>query len=582
MLFSELVNFFEKIERITARTTIIDSLVNLFRKTPKDIIDKVVYLIQGEIYPDYYGIELGIGEKLTLRAISNAYGVETYELEKLLKKFGDIGRVAEYASKRKKQVTLFRQQLTVKRVYETLEKIAKTTGEKSQDIKVRLLSSLYVDASPKEAKYLTRIVLGELRLGVADMTILDALAIAFAKSIGYREEIEKAYNLCSDLGEIAKVLANEGLEGIRKYKIKPGRPIRMMLAQRVENVREAALKLGREIAAEWKYDGERFQAHKIDSKVILFSRRLENITEQYPDAVDLIRKRIKAKETIIEGEIVAINPETGEFLPFQELMHRRRKHDIESAVKKYPINIFLFDILYKDGESLIERPYKERRKILEEIVDANDRLMLSKQIITKDLEEIQKFFLEAIENGCEGLVLKDLDGIYRAGAREWLWIKLKKSYQSKMIEPVDLVVVGAFYGKGRRAKSYGALLVASYNKEKDIYETVCKVGSGFTDADIERLPEILDKYKMDRCHPKVFSKMEADVWFEPRVVIEVIGDELTLSPVHTCCYGKIQAGSGIAIRFPRFLRYRFDKDARDATTSDEILDMYKRQLKKVE
>ena len=582
MLFIELANFFEKIERITARSTIIDSLVNLLRKTPKDLIDKVIYLIQGEIFPSFYGIELGLGEKLTLKAVSLAYGIESYELEKMLKRFGDIGKVAEIAASKKKQVTLFKQPLTVKRVYETLEKIAKTTGEKSQDLKVRLLSGLFVDASPKEAKYLTRIILGELRLGVADMTILDALTIAYAKSIGFRDEIERAYNLCSDLGEIAKILVNEGLEGIRKYKIKPGRPIRMMLAQRVENVKEVAFKIGGKMAAEWKYDGERIQAHKIGSKVILFSRRLENITNQYPDAVEMLRKGLKSNETIVEGEIVAINPDTGEFLPFQELMHRRRKHDIEIAVKRYPINIFLFDILYKDGESLIDKPYIDRRKILEEIVEQKNGLMLSKQIITDNLEEIEKFFLEAIENGCEGLIIKDLKGTYRAGAREWLWIKLKKSYHSKMIEPVDLVVVGAFYGKGRRAKSYGALLVASYNKEKDIFETVCKVGSGFTDTDIERLPEILNKYRINKCHPRVFSKMEADVWFEPNVVVEVIGDELTLSPVHTCCYGKIQAGSGIAIRFPRFLRYRFDKDAKDATTSDEILEMYKRQLKKVE
>ena len=583
MNYSEIVEVYEKIEATSSRIRMTNLLVGLFTKTPKEIIDKVVYLTQGKIYPDYYGIELGIAEKMAIKAMSIAYGVGTREIERLLSKLGDLGLVAQELASRKKQVSLFYKPLTVERVYETLDKIARATGEGSQDLKIRLLSGLLADAKPKEAKYIVRTVTGNMRLGIADMTILDALSIAFLKTKKYRDAVERAYNLTNDLGDVARTLAYEGIEGIKKYKIKPGKPIRMMLAQRMENVREILLKVGGKAACEWKYDGERVQIHKIGEKILLYSRRAENITEQYPDVCELAKTSIKAEEAVVEGEIVAYNPETFELLPFQELMHRRRKYGIEEAMKKYPVITFLFDVLYVDGEDLTQKPFIERRKRLEEIVNKNDKFRLSNMIVSEDPEEIEKFFYEALENGCEGLMIKALDGVYQAGARGWLWIKLKKSYESKIIEPIDVVVVGAFFGKGRRAKTYGALLAAVYNKDKDVFETICKVGSGFTDKDLEKLPEIFDKYKIEKRHARVVSELEADVWFTPAVVIEIIGDELTLSPVHTCAYGVIREGVGIAVRFPRFTgRWRFDKSPEDATTTKEIIEMYKAQLKKIE
>ncbi|RLE51683.1 MAG: ATP-dependent DNA ligase [Candidatus Methanomethylicota archaeon] len=592
MEYSVIVDVYEKIEATTKRLEMTDLLVSLLSKTPKEIIDKVIYLTQGKLYPDYVGIELGIAEKLAMRALAIASGLSLKEIENELKKTGDIGIAAELALKKRRTKTLMEffgapvkiQKLTVQTVYETLEKIAKATGEGAQDTKVKLLVSLLRRASPKEAKYLLRTVTGKLRLGIADMTILDALAIAFCKTKEVRPIIERAYNISSDLGAVAKTLAYEGLEGVKKFKITVGRPIRPMLAERLSSPEEILEKLGGRCAAEYKYDGERIQAHKKGDEVILFSRRLENITHHYPDACELIRTNIKAEEAIVEGECVAINPETGEMQPFQELMHRRRKYGIEEAMKLYPVSLFMFDALYVDGEDLTIKPYPQRREILRKIVEEGDRIKLSSYKIIDNAKDLEEFFLEAVEEGCEGLVCKSLnpDSVYQAGSRGWLWIKYKRDYKSEMIDTVDLVVVGAFWGKGRRAGTYGALLMAAYDPEKDMFRTICKVGSGFTDEDLKKLPEILEPYKIPHIHSRVDSKIEADVWFVPAVVLEIIGAEITLSPLHTCGLNAIREGAGLAIRFPRFTgRYRTDKKPEDATTVKEIIEMYKAQLKKV-
>ena len=573
----------EEIEATTKRLEMTDSLVKLFKKTPAELIDKVIYLIQGKIYPDFVGIKLGIAEKLAIKAISQAYGVDKNEVLRDFKRLGDLGTVAKELAAKRTQAVLASAPLTVERVHETLDEIARASGARSQEAKIGLLAGLLADATPKEAKFIVRTVTGKMRLGIADMTILDALAIAYTGSKENRKHIERAYNTSSDLGDVAKTLATSGLEGIKNYKIRVGRPIRMMLAQRLASADEILNKLGGEAACEWKYDGERIQIHKKGKEVILFSRRLENITEQYPDVCATVREHVQCNEAIIEGECVAVHPDTGELLPFQELMHRRRKYGVEDAAKRFPVSLFLFDVLYIDGEDLTQQEYIVRRKKLEEIVLCDERIRLTEMLRTSDLSEVERFFEHAIEAGCEGLILKALNGVYQAGARGWLWIKLKRSYQSKMVEPIDVVVVGAFHGRGRRSGSYGALLAAVYDKENDVFTTISKVGSGFKDEDLENLPKMLSPYEIEHVHPRVKSEIEADVWFTPSVVMEIIGDELTLSPVHTTAFGKIREGAGIAVRFPRFTgRWRFDKSPEDATTVEEIVEMYKSQLKKVE
>jgi len=582
--YAEIAEAYEKIEATTKRLEMTDLLVNLLKNTPKDIIDKVVYLTQGKIYPDFVGIEIGVAEKLAIKALARASGRKESEIEEDLKKSGDIGETAQKIIAKKKQVTFFHQPLTVQRVYETLDKMAKASGSGAIDAKMSLLAGLLADATPKEAKYIMRTVTGNLRLGIADMTVLDALAIAYGGGKESRELIERAYNISSDLGRVAKIVAEKGLEGIKEFHVSIGEPIRPMLAERLSSPEEILEKLGGKCIAEYKYDGERVQIHKNGENVILFSRRLENISNQYPDAVQLVKKHVKAKEAILEAECVAIDVDTGELRPFQELMHRRRKYGIEKAMEEYPVSLFMFDALYIDGKDLTLEPYPIRRQALERIIEQSERVQIAKHIIANNAKELENFFLEAIEEGCEGLVCKSMakDSVYQAGARGWLWIKYKRDYKSEMTDTVDLVVVGAFHGRGKRAGTYGALLLAAYNPENDTFETVTKCGTGFSDEDLAKLPEMMKKHVILHKHPRVNSMIEADVWFEPVVVIEVLGAEITLSPIHTCAINAIRKGSGLAIRFPRFTgNYRLDKAAEDATTVNEIVEMYHRQLKKI-
>ena len=561
-----------------------DLLVDLLKNTPKDVIAKVVYLTQGKIYPDFVGLEIGVAEKLAIKALARASGMKESEIEEDLKKSGDIGETAQNFLAKKKQVTFFQKTLTAERVYETLDKMAKTTGSGAVDSKMALLAGLLSDASPKEAKYIMRTVTGNLRLGIADMTVLDALAIAYGGGKEARELVERAYNISSDLGRVANVVAEKGLEGIKKFQVLVFEPIRPMLAERLSSPEEILEKLGGKCIAEYKYDGERVQAHKKGNEVILYSRRLEDISDQYPDAIELVKNHMKAKEAILEGECVAIDLETGEMRPFQELMHRRRKYEIERAIEQYPVSLFMFDALYVDGKDLTLDAYLVRRKALEKALKESDRVKAAKHIITSKAKQLEAFFEEAIADGCEGLVCKAIgkDSVYQAGARGWLWIKYKRDYKSEMTDTVDLVIVGAFHGRGKRAGTYGALLLAAYNPDADTFETVTKCGTGFTDKDLANLPETLRKHVIPRRHSRVQSMLEADVWFEPKVVLEILGAEITLSPIHTCAIDSIRKGSGLAIRFPRFTgNYRVDKAAEDATTSAEVVEMYRGQLKKI-
>jgi DNA ligase 1 len=585
--YAEIADAYEKIEATAKRLEMTDLLVNLLKAAPKDLIDKVVYLTQGKLYPDFEGVEIGVAEKLAIKALARVSGRKETEIEEDLKKSGDIGETAQNFLAKKKQVTLFQQEihaLTVQRVYDTLDKMAKTSGSGAVDSKLALLRGLLSDASPKEAKYLLRTVTGDLRLGIADMTVLDALAIAYGGGKESRELIERAYNISSDLGRVANIVAYKGIEGIKQFQVQVFEPIRPMLAERLPSPEEILAKLGGKCAAEYKYDGERIQLHKKGNRVVLYSRRLENISDQYPDAVELVKKYVDADEAILEGECVAMDLETGEMRPFQELMHRRRKYGVEEAMAAYPVSLFMFDVLFVDGKDYTQEPYLTRRKALEDTIKKSLSVTLAKHVIASTVKSLEAFFEEAIEDGCEGIMCKSVgkESIYQAGARGWLWIKYKRDYKSEMTDTVDLVVVGAFHGRGKRAGAYGALLLATYNKKDDTFETVTKLGTGFTDKDLAELPEMLRKHEIPKKHSRVVSMLEADVWFEPVLVLEVLGAEITLSPIHTSAMDSIRKGAGLAIRFPRFTgKYRTDKAPEDATTDKEAVEMYRAQLKKV-
>ena len=585
MKYSRIADAYEKIEATTKRLEMTDYLVEILKETPTSLIDKVVYLTQGKLYPDFVGIEIGVAEKLAIRAVARAAGHREKEIEEDTQQGGDLGETTQKFMAKKAQATLgFSTPLTVERVYETLDKMANSTGSGSVDLKLGLLAGLLSDASPIEAKYIIRTVTGSLRLGIADMTVLDALAVAFGGGKETREHLERAYNISSDLGRVAQIVAEEGMEGIKKFRVMPGEPIRPMLAERLSSSEEILEKLGGKCIAEYKYDGERVQAHKKGDNVILFSRRLENITDQYPDGVEYIRKHVLAEEAIVEAEAVAVDPTTGEMKPFQELMHRRRKYGIKEAMAEHPISLFMFDVLYVDGKDLTQQPYPIRHKHLQQVIEQTDNIQVAEYIIAENPEQLEQYFEKTVEGGSEGIMCKSVndDSVYQAGARGWLWIKYKRDYRSEMTDTVDLVVVGAIHGRGKRAGTYGTFLLAAYNPDKDLFETVTKVGTGFTDADLEKLPKLLNKHKIAHKHPRVDSSLDVDVWFEPVIVIEIRGAEMTLSPIHTCAMNVIRDAAGIAIRFPRFTgKYRVDKAAEDATTTEEIVEMYRNQLKKI-
>jgi len=578
--FAQLVESYERIASTTKRLEMTDHLVALFREVPKDAIDQVVYLTRGRVAPDYAGVELGLAEKLAIRAIALATGQADETIVDAWKTSGDLGTVADELLRTRKQAALITEPLTVSKVYDNLREIATTAGEGSQQRKIRLLAELLTGAEPREAKYIARMVVGKMRLGVADMTIVDALAATFA-SKAQRDVVERAYNVSSDLGEVARALAQDGLEGLGSIRLKLFRPIRAMLAERLETLAEIFERLG-ECALEYKYDGLRVQAHVSKDRIGLYSRQLEDITGQFPEIVDGLRSAISARDGIVEGEAVPVDPNTGEFLPFQEVSRRRgRKTDVDRMAKEFPVTLFAFDCLLRDGEDLTTRPFRERRDALTSVVRETDAIRFATIRVTGDAKAGEAFFDEALQAGCEGLMAKALDSTYDAGARGFQWIKFKKEYSADMSDTIDLVVVGAFAGRGKRAGTYGALLMAAYDAQADIFRTTCKLGTGFDDATLFALPDRLKDMRIAHRPPRVDSKLSPDVWFEPRAVLEVRGAEMTVSPVHTCAWGAIREGAGLAVRFPRFTgRWRDDKGPEDATTAKELLGMYRMQTRR--
>ena len=583
MQFSIIAEMFEKMENTSKRIELTNILVELLKKTPKKIIPNVVYLLQGILRPNFEGVELGVAEKLAIRSISKSSGLPIKKIENDYKNCGNLGLTASNILKLKTQTTFTAEKITLERVYETLIKIANVEGKGSQDLKMKYISSLLNDATPIEAKFVLNILLGTLRLGIAENTVMDALSIGFTGKKENREQVEAAYNVSSDLGKVAEVIAHEGLDGIKKFQISLFNPVRPMLADRIKSEEDAIKKMPAEFAAEYKLDGERVQIHKQVDKIILFSRSLENITKYYPDIVENIGNSLDVNDGIFEAEIVAINENTGEFLPFQELMHRRRKYKLKEAVLQYPITVNFFDVLYFDGKNCLGLKYSERRKILESSVKENNFAKLVPIAIVKNENQIEDFLENSINSGCEGLMLKILDAPYRAGIRGGNWLKLKREYRNELGDSLDLVVIGAYFGKGRRTGRYGTLLLATYNEEKDNFPSICKVGTGFTDESLDQLYQILSNKVILKKNPRVESEMEADVWFEPELVLEIVASEITLSPIHKTELDIIRKGSGLALRFPKFTgKIRVEKSPEDASTGEEVSSLYKGQTKVVD
>jgi len=583
MKFSLVADTLSYMENTTKRLELTQHLVDLFKITPADIIPKVVYLLQGKLRPDHEGVEIGIAEKIAIKSLSKSSGISIKKIEDEYKDTGDFGQVASKILEQKTQTTFLSQNITVERVYDTLYKIAELKGARSQDMKMKYISSLLNDATPTEGGFIAKIITSNLRLGIADYTILDALSVAYTGSKENRPALEHAYNVCSDLGKVSKAVAEKGLDSLKDFQVAIFSPIRPMLAERVKSPQEAHEKMGLEFASEYKLDGERVQVHRQEEKIVLYSRSLENITSYYPDIVENIDKSLKSDEIILEAEVVAINDDTGEFLPFQELMHRRRKYKIAQAVQEYPITVNFFDILLVDKKSCLEVPYAERRKLLEKNVTEDSFAKIMPMVLVKTDGEVEDSLENAINSGCEGIMLKQLDSPYRAGARANNWLKLKREYRNELGDSLDLVVVGAFYGRGRRTGRYGALLLSAYDDKTDEFPSICKVGTGFTDESLDQFYQILSDKITVKKDPRIQSGLEADVWFEPEIVIEIVASEITLSPIHKVAMDKIRKGSGLALRFPKFTgKIRFEKTSENATNIDEIVTLYNSQKRVVQ
>ncbi len=580
LLYETLANAYDEVETTSGSLEKIRLFSELLQKADPNEVQYIVALTIGKLHPDWKSQpEIGIAEKMAIQVVAAAASVPESDVQDSLRRTGDIGSTAESLLQKSAQATLFSQDLTVSVVFDTLDQAAKASGSGSNKIKVSKLVGLLTDAKPIEARYILRTVTGSLRLGLGHMGLIDSLAAAFTEDKDTRNDIEAAFNVCSDLGEVASVLAKDGIEAVRAIRTNVGIPIRMMAAKKLSSPEEIIEKAGGKVLVENKYDGERVQVHKIGNEVILYSRRQEVITTQYPDVVKLVQDHVKSKTCVLEGECVAIDPSTGKMRPFQELMRRRRKTDIEATQAEVPIAIFFFDILFADGKDVTSLPMLKRRELMEKIVDTTDRVNLTVAELTDSPERLQVIFEEAIETGHEGVIAKAThkDSTYQAGARSWLWIKLKASYTEGLSDSADLVIVGAIHGRGKRTGLYGAILASAYDIDSDTYPTVCKIGTGFTDDMLAEFKERLDRHKLEQKHPKVISDIDADVWFEPIEVIEVLGDEITLSPTHPAGR-KILKDGGLAIRFPRFTgRWREDKDPTQATSVDDLIEAFERQ-----
>jgi len=566
---------YRDLEQVSSRLALTERLATLLAQTPNELLPTVCYLCQGLIAPEFAGIDLGLAEKLAIRAVGTAAGVDPAQVTVLVRETGDLGQAAE---------RLFDQRpalagggLEVSEVVRTLHEIAAAEGAGSQGRKLELLGGLLDRATPVEARYLLRLVTRNLRLGIGTPTILDALAQVHAGGKAARPVLERGYNICCDLGKVAATVVAGGLAAVEQLRVEPGNPVRVMLAQRLSDAGEILARLGGQCAAEYKYDGVRVQAHRTaDGTIRLFTRRLEEISDQFPDVVELLAG-VGPAEVILEGEVVAYDAAAGELRPFGEVMLRRRKHGIDEAVRDVPIGLFCFELLYADGQDLTMLPYPQRRAALEAAVTLSPRLRLTTAAQVSDPVALDALFAQAVTDGCEGLVCKSTgpDSGYKAGARGWQWIKLKRDYRTELADTVDLVVIGAFAGRGRRAGGYGAVLLAAYDADADMFRAVTKCGSGFSDADLAGLPDRLATLASEHRPARVDARQEPDVWFEPGLVIEILSAELTLSPNYTAAWGQVNDDAGLAMRFPRFTgRWRDDKAPEDATTTLELVQLF--------
>ncbi len=588
MKFTSLATYFEKLEGTSSRLELIQILSDLF-KTSDDAqeISEICYLVQGRIAPFYEPIEIGMADKMVAAAIAQAFETAKEDVWEQYQKVGDMGTVASQLNSKVKDQN---SKLSINDVFNQLTAIAHTSGEGSVEKKITALSDLLKSVDAISAKFLVRIPLGKLRLGIGDPTILDAVVTAKVGEKTQRKVLEGAYNRTSDLGYIAKHFWTGGLEAVAKLSVTVGRPIRSELCERLPNPQKVIEKMI-EVDAQFKYDGFRVQIHKDGNNIRIFSRNLEETTHMFPELIEATIKQVKATTAILDGEAIAYHPESEEFLPFQETTKRRRKHNIEETAKELPLKSFIFDILFKNGKSLLDEPLTTRLKIMQETIDGTEVLIPSTSQEISDPKILALLLEEAISKGLEGLVVKKLNSPYEAGGRNFNWVKLKRHSSGELHDTIDCVILGYIYGKGKRAAfGAGALLVGLYDKKRDMFVTVSRIGTGLSDDEWRSIKEKAKGLEIDHKPARVESLITPSVWVEPEIVIEVLADEITRSPLHTAGMDLSQTNGqrpttndqiGYALRFPRLVSFRDkDKKPEDATSVDELIEMFAEQGKK--
>ena len=554
--FDCFVSVCRRIESISGSIEITGVVSDLLRSVDDDELAIVARFIMGEVFPRWTGLELGVGPNLLYMAIAKAAGIKVSQVKDLVRDLGDVGEAARAALVNKTEVSFSsffggKSSISIGEVYSRFLEIARFSGKGSQSAKVRTLQYLFSSVSPDEAVYISRLALEELRIGVGEGIVRDAIAEAFGVD---KELVERGYMLTNDLGMVACTAKRGGEAGLRGLGIQVGRPVKMMLAQVVESSEAAVSALGC-VAVEWKFDGARIQVHKDGDRVILYSRRLENVTDSLPDIVGRVRSRVVAREAILDGEVVAIG-EDGKPMAFQQLLRRfRRKHGVEGILGKIPLTLNLFDIMYMDGRSLIDLPLRERRRFLTGAVREGEGLLLAKETITSDPHVIDSVYADALEAGHEGVMLKNPLSVYTPGKRGRNWLKLKP-----IMENLDLVVVGGEWGKGRRAHLIGSYVLACIDPESRELLQIGRVGTGMSDEDLKDLTEVFREL--------IVSEEGRDLSFEPKIIFEVAYEEIQKSSNYS---------SGYALRFPRLVRVRYDKSLDDADTIDRVESLYLRQ-----
>jgi DNA ligase-1 len=570
MKFSDLAAYLDQLEATNSRNELIRILSELYRACSTDEIEPITYLIQGRLAPFFEPVEIGLGERLLIAAMATAYGMAKEDVTKSYRRLGDLGLTAQaLAPKTRRNVP------SVVEVHRRLSEIAGTSGEGSLKGKLDLFAALLKELDASSAKHLVRITVGKMRLGIGDPTVLDALSFAKEGDRSLRPVLEAAYNRTSDLGLIARTLWAKGVKGMDALKVTVGKPLRSQLAERLPNPEAVIKKLGL-VGVQPKYDGFRVQIHKNGREVSIFSRNLETMTPMFPELV-AATKGLAVKSVILDGEAIAYNPELEEYVPFQETTARRRKEGIDEFAARVPLRAFVFDIMFRNGSDLTPLPYEQRFAIVDELLQGSDTLQAAPLTKTDSAEVLTRELLDNISRGLEGVVAKRLDSPYQAGARNFNWVKLKRNTSGELTDTIDVVLIGYYRGKGKRAEfGAGALLAGVYDSDKDEFVTISKLGTGLSDEGWRDLHKKVNRLEVTEKPARVRSLLTPDVWLQPDVVVEVLADEITPSPRHTA--GMVGDKPGFALRFPRIVSIRdADKKPEDATTVREIREMFKQQ-----